>query len=173
MRFPTQLHAVLAARKSAFTLAAGFFLVPPAMPCETAFSTALSETPFFTAFRTAFSIFLTALVCLLAIVQILRSEDVAGIVPTITFTVPNHNYGDAPFTVSATSNSPGAISYSVISGPATISGSTVTLTATGAVSLQASQAAAGNYSAATKLAGFSVAAIAPTIAFTTVTVIVQ
>src|ERR1019366_3151025 len=72
---PTQLHAVLAARKSVFTLAAVFFLVPSAMPCETAFSTALSETPFFTAFRTAFSIFLTALVCFLAIVQFLGSED--------------------------------------------------------------------------------------------------
>src|ERR1017187_8947303 len=75
MKFPSQLHAALAARKSAFTLAAGFFLVPLAMPCETAFSTALSVTPFFTAFRTAFSIFLTALVCFLAIVQFLRSED--------------------------------------------------------------------------------------------------
>jgi hypothetical protein len=34
-----------------------------------------SMTPFFTAFRTAFSIFLTALVCFLAVVQSLRSED--------------------------------------------------------------------------------------------------
>src|ERR1017187_3523587 len=75
MRFPTQLHTALDARKSAFALAAGFFLVPSAMPCETAFSTALSVTPFFTAFRTAISIFLTALVCFLAIVQFLRSED--------------------------------------------------------------------------------------------------
>jgi hypothetical protein len=39
------------------------------MPCDTAFSTAPSVTPFFTAFRTAFSIFLTALVCFLATVQ--------------------------------------------------------------------------------------------------------
>ena len=90
---------------------------------------------------------------------------VAGTAPTITFAIPNHTYGDAPFAVSATSNSPGAISYSVVSGPATISGSTVTLTGIGAVFLQASQAASGNYAAATKLAGFSVAAIAPTITF--------
>src|ERR1019366_6348105 len=75
MKFPSQLHAALAARKSAFALAADFFLVPLAMPCETAFSTAPSVTPFFTAFRTAFSIFLTALVCSLAIVQPLRRED--------------------------------------------------------------------------------------------------
>src|ERR1019366_7080094 len=75
MGFPSQLHAALAARKSAFTLAAGFFFVPLAIPCETAFSTAPSVTPFFTAFRTALSIFLTALVRFLAIVQPLRSED--------------------------------------------------------------------------------------------------
>src|ERR1019366_9523498 len=75
MKFPSQLHAALAARKSAFALAADFFLVPLAMPCETAFSTAPSVTPFFTAFRTAFSIFLTALVCFLAIIQSLRNED--------------------------------------------------------------------------------------------------
>jgi hypothetical protein len=33
----------------------------------------------------------------------------ALIAPTITFSVPSHTYGDAPFTVSATSNSTGAI----------------------------------------------------------------
>ena len=86
--------------------------------------------------------------------------------PTITFTVPNHTYGDAPFTVAATSNSPGAIAYSVVSGPATISGSTVTLNGTGTVVLQASQAASGSYSAITQTATFTVASGAPTITFT-------
>ena len=37
--------------------------------------------------------------------------------PTITFTVPNQTYGAAPFPVSATSNSTGAFTYSVVSGP--------------------------------------------------------
>ena len=55
--------------------------------------------------------------------------------PTISFTVPNQTYGVAPFTVSATSNSSGAITYSVVSGPATISGSTVTITGVGTVVL--------------------------------------
>jgi len=90
---------------------------------------------------------------------------VAGQVPTISFTVPNHTYGDAPFTVSATSNSSGAITYSVVSGPATISGSTVTLTGAGTVVLQASQAASGNYTASTQTATFTVAGNAPTITF--------
>ncbi len=86
--------------------------------------------------------------------------------PTITFTVANQTYGVAPFTVSATSNSSGAITYSVVSGPATISGSTVTITGVGTVVLQASQAAAGNYTAGTQNATFTVSAEAPTITFT-------
>jgi len=91
---------------------------------------------------------------------------VADIAPTIIFTVPNHTYGDAPFTVSATSNSTGAFTYTVVSGPATISGSTLTLTGAGTVVLQASEAEDPNYVAATKNATFTVAAGAPTIIFT-------
>ena len=91
---------------------------------------------------------------------------VTSINPTISFMVPNHNYGDVPFTVAATSNSTGAFTYTVVSGPATIAGSTVTLTGTGTVVLQASQAADSNYAGATKNATFTVAAIAPAITFT-------
>jgi hypothetical protein len=91
---------------------------------------------------------------------------VTPVAPTITFTVANHTYGDAPFTVSATSNSSGAITYSMVSGPATVSGSTVTLTGAGTVVLQASQAAAGNYAAGTQNATFTVATEAQTITFT-------
>ncbi len=56
--------------------------------------------------------------------------------PAIAFTVPNQTYGAAPFAVSATSNSTGAFTYSVVSGPATISGATVTLTGAGTVVLR-------------------------------------
>jgi NHL repeat len=94
------------------------------------------------------------------------SFPVAGITPTISFTVPNHTYGDAPFTVSATSNSTGVFTYSVVSGPATVSGATVTLTGAGTVVLQASEAADANFTATTKNAIFEVAAITPTINFT-------
>ena len=83
--------------------------------------------------------------------------------PTITFTVSNQTYGISPFTVSATSNSAGAISYSVVSGPATISGSTVTITGVGTVVLQASQAANGNYTAGTQNASFTVSKATPTV----------
>ena len=66
------------------------------------------------------------------------SPSAAG-TPTISFTVANQTYGAAPFAVSATSNSTGAFTYSVVSGPATISGSTVTLTGVGTVTLMASK----------------------------------
>jgi hypothetical protein len=101
-----------------------------------------------------------------AATQVTQSMVVNLASPTITFTVPNHTYGDAAFTVSATSNSSGAITYSVVSGPATISGSTVTLTGAGTVVLQASQAAVGNYTSGTQNATFTVAGNAPTISFT-------
>jgi hypothetical protein len=91
---------------------------------------------------------------------------VAAGTPTISFTVPNHAYGDAPFMVGATSNSTGAFSYTVVSGPATVSGSTVTLTGVGTVVLQASEAADTNYIAAKKNAPFAVGTITPTISFT-------
>jgi hypothetical protein len=74
----------------------------------------------------------------------------------ITFTIPTHTYGNAPSAVAATSPSTGAITYSVVSGPATISGATVALTGAGTVVLQASQAAAGDYLASTQTASFLV-----------------
>jgi hypothetical protein len=90
---------------------------------------------------------------------------VSPVSPTISFSVPNHTYGDAPFPVSASSNSTGAIAYSVVNGPATVSGSTVTLTGAGTVVLQASQSASGNYAAATQNATFAVAAASQAITF--------
>jgi hypothetical protein len=80
-------------------------------------------------------------------------------VPTITFTVPNHHTQDLPFSVSASSNSSGTITYSVVSGPAMISSNTVTLTGgAGTVVLQASQAASASYVAGTQNASFPVIA---------------
>ena len=86
--------------------------------------------------------------------------------PAITFSVADHTYGDIPFTISATSNSTGAFTYTVVSGPATISGSTVTLTGAGTVVLRASQAADYNYTIAAQNASFNVAALTPAISFT-------
>src|SRR6202008_1283384 len=84
----------------------------------------------------------------------------------ISFTVPPQSSGAAPFAVAATSNSTGAFTYSVVSGPATIAGNTVTLTGAGTVVLMASEAADSNYAAASKNASFTVGLGTPTIAFT-------
>ena len=94
------------------------------------------------------------------------SFTVAPATPTLQFTpIPQQVYGAAPFAISASSQSSGAITYSVLSGPATISGNMVTLTGAGTVVLQASQAASGNYAAGTQTVSFPVAAQTPTINF--------
>jgi sugar lactone lactonase YvrE len=86
--------------------------------------------------------------------------------PTVSFSVANQTYGVAPITVAATSNSGGAFTYALVSGPATVSGTTVTITGSGTVTLSVTQAASGDYSALTQNATFTVAAEVPTIAFT-------
>jgi len=81
----------------------------------------------------------------------------APVVPTLTFApIASQMYGNAPFTVSATSASSGAVTYAVVSGPATIAGNLVTLTGVGTVALSANQAASGNYTAATANTSFAV-----------------
>ena len=85
--------------------------------------------------------------------------------PAITFAVPSHTFGDAPFSIAAASNSTGAFTYSVVAGPATIAGSTVTLTGTGTVVLQAAETADTNYAAATQNATFAVNGEVPTLSF--------
>jgi hypothetical protein len=97
--------------------------------------------------------------------------NVAPGTPTIVFNVPNHSYGDAPFRVSSTSTSTGVFTYTVVSGPASIAGSTVTLTGAGTVVLQASQAATANYAAATATTSFTAIAaqpIVPTLSFVSI-----
>jgi hypothetical protein len=87
-------------------------------------------------------------------------------VPTLTFAaIPAQTFGTAPFAVSASSQSAGAITYSLVSGPATIAGSTVTITGIGTVVVKATQAAAGTYNSATATTSFTVSAANPGLAF--------
>jgi hypothetical protein len=68
--------------------------------------------------------------------------------PTITFNDITKEYGDAPFTVSATSNSSGSFTYSIIAGSqyATITPSgQVTIIEVGTVTIQATEATASGY----------------------------
>lgn len=88
-----------------------------------------------------------------------------AIPPSITFFVGDHTFGDPPFVVGAASNSPGAFTYSVVSGPATVSGASVTLIGAGTVVLRASQAAAGEYASGFVDATFQVNRAAQSITF--------
>jgi hypothetical protein len=69
---------------------------------------------------------------------------------TITFSNPGtQTYGVSPITLTATASSGLAVTYAVTLGPASVSGSTLTITGVGSVTVQASQAGNTNYSAAT------------------------
>jgi len=68
---------------------------------------------------------------------------------TIAFTGPsNQPYSATPITLSATASSGLVVTFSVPSGPATVSGNTLTLTGAGAVTVRASQAGDANRNAA-------------------------
>lgn len=70
---------------------------------------------------------------------------------TITFpAIPNKVTTDAPFTLSATASSGLPVTFTLVSGPATLSGNTVTLSGqTGTVTIRASQAGNASWNAAT------------------------
>ena len=88
-----------------------------------------------------------------AATQVTRSIVVNPASQTITFTPPASpvTYGGAPIALSATSTSNLAVSFSVLSGPGTVSGNTLTITSVGAVMVAAIQAGNANYSAATQV----------------------
>jgi subtilase family serine protease len=76
----------------------------------------------------------------------------AGILDSQTINFPNpgtRTYGVAPITLTATAASLLPVSYTVISGPATVSGSTLTITGPGSVTVQATQAGNTTYAPAT------------------------
>jgi predicted small lipoprotein YifL len=77
--------------------------------------------------------------------------------PALVFAaIAAQNTDSLPFLISASSASTGAIAYTVVSGPATLTGATVTLTGAGTVVLSATQAAAGNYAATIATTTFTV-----------------
>ncbi len=89
--------------------------------------------------------------------------------PTITFgTAPTPTYLGGNFTVSATTISNGALTYSYVSGPcAFVSGATFSSTGGGICVVQANTAATANYSAASATQNVTIAAAKPTITFGT------
>ncbi len=87
---------------------------------------------------------------------------------TITFTPPSSaSYGDAALTLAATATSGLPVTFTVVSGPATLSGNTLTLTGAGSVVIRATQSGDAEYSAATGIENtITVAKAGQTIAFT-------
>jgi len=72
---------------------------------------------------------------------------------TITFTPPATPvvYGVAPIALSASSTSGLAVTFSIVSGPGAVSGSTLTITGVGTVVVAANQAGNADYTAATQV----------------------
>jgi len=93
---------------------------------------------------------------LLAINQVVNSSTQN---PTITFNNVTKTYGDASFAVDATSNSSGAITYSITSGSqyaSITSGGQVTILGAGTVTIKATQAAATGYNAGSATATLTI-----------------
>jgi hypothetical protein len=86
---------------------------------------------------------------------------------TITFAAaPSPTYLGGNFTVSATTNSTGAVTYSYVSGPcAQVSGGAFSTTGGGVCVVQASVAATTNYTAASATQNVTISPAAPTITF--------
>ena len=77
---------------------------------------------------------------------------------TVTFdAIANKTYGNAPFTVSATASSNLPVTFSVVSGPASVNGNTVTITGAGQVTLRATQLGDDTYDSASADQTFTVA----------------
>jgi hypothetical protein len=74
-----------------------------------------------------------------------------GVAQTITFgALPNVTYGVSPITLGATASSGLRVSYTV-TGPATVTGSILTVTGAGIVTVTASQAGNGDFASATSV----------------------
>jgi hypothetical protein len=76
---------------------------------------------------------------------------------TITFNpVPTQTYGNSPIALVATASSGLPVTFSIVSGPATVSGSTLTITGAGTVVVNANQAGNAGYNPAVVEQSFNV-----------------
>lgn len=79
-----------------------------------------------------------------------RSFNVAKLSQTISFgALSSQTVGDAPFPLLATASSGLPVDFSILAGPAVLSGNILTLTSPGTVTVRASQAGNGTYARAT------------------------
>ncbi|HEX7724874.1 MAG TPA: hypothetical protein VF438_04020 [Candidatus Paceibacterota bacterium] len=99
-----------------------------------------------------------------------RDSDHELTVPTISLGSITKNFGDPTFTLAATTNSGGTVSYtSTDASVATISGTTVTIIGAGTTTVTASVATTTDYTASSTSAILVVNRILPTITFASIT----
>lgn len=80
---------------------------------------------------------------------VIQSFVVSPAIQVINFTaIPDVEYDAAPIPLAASAASNLPVTYTLVSGPASISGNSITLTGLGTVTVRASQAGDGNYQAA-------------------------
>ena len=99
-----------------------------------------------------------------------QSFTVAKTAQTINFSsLLGRAYGDTPFAVSASTTSGLPAAFSIVSGPASIAGNTVTLSGVGSVTVRASQAGNATYAPASNVdQTFTVAKASQSITFLTI-----
>ncbi|MEQ1859884.1 MAG: right-handed parallel beta-helix repeat-containing protein [Chthoniobacteraceae bacterium] len=117
----------------------------------------------------------------LAAVSVEQGFTIAKAAQTINFgAIADRTFGDAPFALSATGGASGnPVTFAIASGPASVSGSTLTITGAGLVTVRASQAGNANYFAAADVdqsftvsqAGQAIAFTLPAKAFTSSTIV--
>ncbi|MEO9483217.1 MAG: LamG-like jellyroll fold domain-containing protein [Ekhidna sp.] len=74
----------------------------------------------------------------------------------ISFTVSDKQYGDAPFTLLATSDAGLPVSFNLLDGPASLSGNTLTITGVGTIMIEAFQSGDATYHEASAQQTFTV-----------------
>ncbi|WP_339922496.1 T9SS type A sorting domain-containing protein [uncultured Cyclobacterium sp.] len=86
----------------------------------------------------------------------------------ITFgSISKKTYGDAPFTLVASADSKLPVTFSLVGGPATLSGSKVTITGAGTITVKATQNGNDNYNATSEEKEITVEKAGQTITFAT------
>jgi len=102
-----------------------------------------------------------------AATAVIRTFSVNQAPQILTFNpLSNKTYGDAPFTLTSNSSSGLPVSFTVVSGPATVTGNLVTLTGAGLVTIRVNQAGNINFASATAIdRSFTVDKAVQTISF--------
>jgi len=83
---------------------------------------------------------------------------------TIVFSaLTNHTYGDVPITLNASASSGLSVSFSILSGPASVNGNMLTITGAGIVAVRAAQSGNTTYAATNVDQSFTVSPVALTV----------